>query len=355
MIQKSPSQNNKQLVFGDVYGVVMLPEKKGINKEQNLDLKLQLPDISIPFKEFLKKREVGEFLSGALAGAMTKAVLAPLETIRTRMVVGVGSKSIPGNFLEVINQQGWQGLWAGNTINMLRIIPTQAIELGTFEWVKRTMTLSQEKWHRHGDPKIQFGDITLSLPLSWLSPVGLAGAAAGIAGTLACHPLEVVKDRLTIRPQDYPNLTVALGKIYKDGGVQALYSGIAPTLVGMLPYSTCYYFMYDKLKTSYCGAHKKKKLNRAELLLIGAISGLTASTISFPLEVARKRLMVGALQGKCPPNMAAALAEVVREEGVMGLYRGWGASTFKVMPNSGITWMFYEAWKDILLVEKRHF
>ena len=109
------------------------------------------------------------------------------------MVVGVGSKSIPGNFLEVINQQGWQGLWAGNTINMLRIIPTQAIELGTFEWVKRTMTLSQEKWHRHGDPKIQFGDITLSLPLSWLSPVGLAGAAAGIAGTLACHPLEVVK------------------------------------------------------------------------------------------------------------------------------------------------------------------
>ena len=99
---------------------------------------------------------------------------------------------------------------------------------------------------------------------------------------------------MTIRPQDYPNLTVALGKIYKDGGVQALYSGIAPTLVGMLPYSTCYYFMYDKLKTSYCGAHKKKKLNRAELLLIGAISGeslspyfifYTSKLIKAPLEL----------------------------------------------------------------------
>ena len=31
---------------------------------------------------FVKTREVGEFISGALAGAMTKAVLAPLETIR---------------------------------------------------------------------------------------------------------------------------------------------------------------------------------------------------------------------------------------------------------------------------------
>lgn len=33
-------------------------------------------------QDVLKTREAGEFLSGALAGAMTKAVLAPLETIR---------------------------------------------------------------------------------------------------------------------------------------------------------------------------------------------------------------------------------------------------------------------------------
>jgi hypothetical protein len=81
-------------------------------------------------------------------------------------------------------------------------------------------------------------------------------------------------------------------------------------------------------------------------------SGLTASTISFPLEVARKRLMVGALRGKCPPNMIAALSEVIHQEGILGLYRGWGASCLKVMPNSGITWMLYEAWKDILLADK---
>lgn len=36
----------------------------------------------IVIQDFLRTREVGEFLSGALAGAMTKAVLAPLETIR---------------------------------------------------------------------------------------------------------------------------------------------------------------------------------------------------------------------------------------------------------------------------------
>lgn len=109
------------------------------------------------------------------------------------MVVGVGSKNISGSFLEVIEQQGWQGLWAGNGINMLRIIPTQAIELGTFECVKRTMTSAQEKWSENEFPKVQIGPLSLNFSLSWISPVAVAGAAAGVASTLVCHPLEVLK------------------------------------------------------------------------------------------------------------------------------------------------------------------
>ncbi|TXG69572.1 hypothetical protein EZV62_004507 [Acer yangbiense] len=231
-------------------------------------------------EDILKTREAGEFLSGALAGAMTKAILAPLETIRTRMVVGVGSKNISGSFVEVIEQQGWQGPWAGNAINMHRIVPTQAIELGTFEYVKRAMTSAQKKWSQTECPKVQIGPVSLNFSLSWISPVAVAGAAAGISSTLVCHPLEVLKDRLTVSLDVYPSLSIAISKIYKDGGI-------------------------------------------------------------------------GALKGKCPPHMAAALAEVIREEGVMGLYRGWGATCLKVMPASGITWMFYEAWKDKILGEKR--
>lgn len=154
---------------------------------------------------------------------------------------------------------------------------------------------------------------------------------------------------MTVSPEIYPNLRIAVEKMYKDGGMGGLYAGISPTLIGMLPYSTCYYFMYETMKKSYCSRKKKDSLSRPEMLLIGALSGLTASTISYPLEVARKRLMVGALQGKCPPHIRGALSEVLREEGVKGLYRGWAASCLKVMPSSGITWMFYEAWKDILL------
>ncbi|MBA0836303.1 hypothetical protein Goarm_008530 [Gossypium armourianum] len=309
------SQNNRYRVFGNMALVVPkeldeLEKPFSLHSPKPFEIRLQVPDLRVPIRNFLRTREVGEFLSGALAGAMTKAVLAPLETIRTRLVVGVGSKNITGSFIEIIEQQGWQGLWAGNGINMLRIIPTQAIELGTFECVKRTMTSAQEKWKQIEGPKLQIGHVNVNFSLSWVSPVAVAGAAAGIVSTLACHPLEVLKDRLTVSPDIYPSLSIAISKIYKDGGVGAFYAGLSPTLVGMLPYSTCYYFMYEKLKKSYCQSKKKKSLNRPEMLVVGALAGFTASTISFPLEVARKRLMVGALQGKCPPNMVAALAEV---------------------------------------------
>lgn len=109
------------------------------------------------------------------------------------MVVGVGSRNIAGSFIEVIEHQGWQGLWAGNAVNMLRIVPTQAIELGTFECVKRAVTSANEKSKKKGGKKLQIGNVSLDLSLSWISPTAVGGAAAGFVSTLACHPLEVLK------------------------------------------------------------------------------------------------------------------------------------------------------------------
>jgi solute carrier family 25 phosphate transporter 23/24/25/41 len=81
------------------------------------------------------------------------------------------------------------------------------------------------------------------------------------------------QDRMTINHEAYPSIAVAFNKIYRADGISGLYAGLCPTLVGMLPYSTCYYFMYETMKTSYCHAHKKKSLSRSELLVIGALSG----------------------------------------------------------------------------------
>jgi len=64
--------------------------------------------------------------------------------------------------------------------------------------------------------------------------------------------------------------------------------------------------------------------------------------------------MVGMLKGKQPTNMINIIKTIIEEEGLKGLYRGWSASCLKVVPASGLSWMFYEAWKDVLLIEGSH-
>lgn len=112
---------------------------------------------------------------------------------RTRLIVGVGPKSISGSLQEVFNQHGWRGLWRGNGINAFRSAPLQAIELSTFESVKRCIYTARKRWALEGPPEIDVLGQVVKLPVSWVSPSMLAGAVAGVVSTISCYPLEVLK------------------------------------------------------------------------------------------------------------------------------------------------------------------
>ncbi|KAI3775187.1 hypothetical protein L1987_49756 [Smallanthus sonchifolius] len=141
---------------------------------------------------------------------------------------------------------------AGNAINMIRIVPTQAIELETYKCETSDDT-AKEKWSQEDCPNVQIGPVKPSLSLH--------GCHLGGAG-----------DRLTISPDVYPNLSIVVQKMCKSDGIGTSYSGLSPTLLGMLPYITCYNFMYDTSKKSYCTAQKKKKaLSCLEMPPIGAL------------------------------------------------------------------------------------
>jgi hypothetical protein len=49
--------------------------------------------------------------------------------------------------------------------------------------------------------------------------------------------------------------------------------------------------------------------------------------------------------------MADAFQIIFNEEGVRGFYRGIGVSSLKVMPSSGLSWMFYEKFKKVFHVD----
>jgi hypothetical protein len=68
-------------------------------------------------------------LSGAIAGAFSRTAVAPLETIRTHLMVGSHGHSLPEIFHWIITNEGWPGLFRGNAINVIRVAPSKAIEV----------------------------------------------------------------------------------------------------------------------------------------------------------------------------------------------------------------------------------
>ncbi|CAN6177646.1 unnamed protein product [Urochloa humidicola] len=272
-------------------------------------------------------------VSGAVAGAVSRTCVAPLETIRTHLMVGSNGDSMTEVFQSIMNTEGWTGLFRGNLVNVIRVAPSKAIELFAFDTAKKFLT-----------PKAD------ESPKTFLPPSLVAGALAGVSSTLCTYPLELIKTRLTIEKDVYNNFLHAFVKILREEGPSELYRGLTPSLIGVVPYAATNYYAYDTLKKLYRKTFKQEDISNIATLLIGSAAGAISSTATFPLEVARKQMQVGAVGGRqVYKNVFHSLYCIMEKEGIGGWYKGLGPSCIKLMPAAGISFMCYEACKKILV------
>ena len=82
-------------------------------------------------------------ISGAVAGAVSRTVVAPLETIRTHLMVGSGGNSSTEVFGDIMKHEGWTGLFRGNLVNVIRVAPARAVEVYTMNHTTKYCLLLQ--------------------------------------------------------------------------------------------------------------------------------------------------------------------------------------------------------------------
>ncbi|XP_030951440.1 adenine nucleotide transporter BT1, chloroplastic/mitochondrial [Quercus lobata] len=304
-----------------------------IVKEEVVELEKNKKKGGLKLKVKVSNPSLRRLISGAIAGAISRTAVAPLETIRTHLMVGSSGHSTTEVFNDIIKTDGWQGLFRGNLVNVIRVAPSKAIELFAYDTVNKNLSPKPGE-----QPK-------LPIPASLV-----AGACAGVSSTICTYPLELLKTRLTIERGVYNGLFDAFLKIVREEGPAELYRGLTPSLIGVIPYAATNYYAYDTLRKAYRKIFKQEKIGNIETLLIGSAAGAISSSATFPLEVARKHMQVGALSGRqVYKNVLHALASILEQEGIQGLYRGLGPSCMKLVPAAGISFMCYEACKRILV------
>lgn len=304
--------------------VVMKKTTTTKTKRNGLRLKLKIGNPSLR-----------RLISGAIAGAVSRSAVAPLETIRTHLMVGLSGNSALEVFRSVVVADGWKGLYRGNFVNVIRVAPSKGIELFVYDTVKKHLSPKPGE-----QPK---------LPIPAPS---VAGALAGVSSTLCTYPLELLKTRLTVQRGVYKNFLDAFMRIIKDEGPAELYRGLTPSIIGVIPFAATNYLAYDTLQKAYKKAFNKEEVGNVMTLLIGSASSAFSSTVTFPLEVARKHMQAGAVNGRQYSNVLHALVTILEKEGPAGLYRGLGPSWLKLIPAAGISFMCYEACKKILIEQQ---
>lgn len=101
-----------------------------------------VPIAGVPAEKLMKKKWCGlkikvrienpslrRLFSGAVAGAVSRSAVAPLETVRTHLMVGSNGHSTTEVFQNIMKTEGWTGLFRGNLVNVIRVAPSKAVEV----------------------------------------------------------------------------------------------------------------------------------------------------------------------------------------------------------------------------------
>lgn len=289
-------------------------------------------------------------LAGGVAACCAKTTIAPLDRIKILLQaqnphykhLGVLSilKAVP-------QKEGFLGLYKGNGAMMVRIFPYGAIQFMAFDNYKRLLSTQ----------------IGISGHIHRL----MAGSMAGMTAVICTYPLDMIRCRLAFQVTGYHRYTGiinAFQTIYlKEGGVLGFYRGLTPTLIGMAPYAGFSFFTFGTLKSlglkhfpDLLGQPSSDNPDVLVLkthvnLLCGGVAGAIAQTISYPLDVARRRMQLGTVLAdseKCT-TIKNTLMYVYRTYGIKkGLYRGLSLNYIRCVPSQAIAFTTYEFMKQAL-------
>jgi solute carrier family 25, member 33/36 len=134
--------------------------------------------------------------------------------------------------------------------------------------------------------------------------------------------------------------------IYQTESPRALFKGLGPTLVGVIPARSINFFTYGNGKHVIANNFNNGHENSLVHLSAAAFAGIVTSTCTNPIWVVKTRMQLSAEKGGRPLGSWATIMQIARQEGVRGFYKGLSASYLGVTEGT-IQWTLYERLKRV--------
>jgi hypothetical protein len=273
--------------------------------------------------------------AGWLAGAMARTIINPLDVVKVKQQVGRGKRD--GMVLTMIDSyqdEGFTGLFKGNLMGIVRQLPYTIMRGIAVDY-----TMDIFSWF---GTKLNTSTMIVSI---------LGGAAA----TALTQPIDVIRTRLITQDlgkRKYKNAIDAVETIIREEGYAGLFKGADAAVIRVIPFEL--------------GLYVGNRLSRQILsptdspLLRYMIESAVANTMSYPFEVIRRKLET---QSALLPeemradvvctNVVDCFEEIVKSKGVAGLFAGWWTDVLRIVPQTLLTYFFYQFVRSSIVETKK--
>lgn len=174
-------------------------------------------------------------------------------------------------------------------------------------------------------------------------PYLCAGAVAGMVSRTLVHPLTRMKIlRQTGILQNYKNF----GSVLK---LNNMFQGNAANMMRIVPQMGLQFGIYEYLTQSQLEASSSPVLGLPQRFMAGGIAGLTALSLTYPLDVARARMTVMAgRQKEFNYSTVETLLKMIKKSGPTSFYKGYTPAALSVFPFVATEFSTYEFSKSVL-------
>jgi len=261
-------------------------------------------------------------LSGVAAG-VAKTGSAPIE--RVKLLVQNQDEMIKQGILEkryngvgdcfarTMKTEGLTSFWRGNTANVIRYFPTQALNFAFKDQIKAIFKSSPNEGYAT--------KFTKNIA---------SGGAAGALSLCFVYSLDYARTRMANDTKSskkggerqFNGLIDVYRKTIATDGVAGLYRGFVISCVGIVAYRGAYFGLYDTLKPMMIGENGSFIASFCLGYAVTVVSGI----VSYPLDTIRRRMMMTSGAAVKYNGSLDCARQVIKAEGFMSLMKGAGAN-----------------------------
>lgn len=285
---------------------------------------------SIAHQTFLS---VAPFLIGGTSGSVATTCLQPIDMIKVRIqLAGDGAKG-SSNALTlargVIAEGGFLSLYSGLTAAYLRQFSYTTFRIGFFDAFLGAFKKSAAK----RGAEIGFTERAAS---------ALAG---GGLGAFLANPAEVALIRMQsdgLQPKaqraNYRSVVDALMRIGKTEGIKGLWKGSGPTTIRAMATNFGQLAFFSESKAQL--KRYPQLSDQTRTFAASSIAGFFAAFFSLPFDFMKTRLQKAGVNPDGTPvyrGMMDCATQVLKTEGPLRFYRGFGMYFLRIAPHTIIT------------------